>query len=74
MRTTLNLDDDVLRTVKFIAKFNKMQVGQVLSQLARQSLQSKKTSFTRNGFVLMPSKGSGQPVTLELINRLRDED
>jgi hypothetical protein len=51
-----------------------MQVGEVLSKLARQSLQSEKTAFTRSGIILMPAKEPGNPVTMERVNQLRDEE
>ena len=39
MRTTLNIDDDVLYAVKSLARRQGRSVGEVLSELARQSLQ-----------------------------------
>jgi hypothetical protein len=40
MRTTLNIDDDVLYAVKSLARRQGRSVGEVLSELARQSLQA----------------------------------
>jgi len=74
MRIRLNLDDDLLETVKFVAKLHKIPVGKVLSELARQSLNSERTAYSRNGFILMRGKSPGKPVTMELINRRRDEE
>ena len=39
MRTTLQIDDDVLQAVKQIAASRKISAGRVLSDLARQELQ-----------------------------------
>jgi hypothetical protein len=74
MRTTLDIDEDVLLAVKNLASSRETTAGKVLSDLARQSLQPKNTSLKRNGFSLFPVTKSGGPVTMEIVNRLRDED
>lgn len=38
MRTTLDIDDEVLRAAKDIARRTRRTAGQVLSELARQAL------------------------------------
>ena len=66
MRTTLQLDDDVLAAARV---------------LARQGLVAPATGFGlehltadhRNGLPLLPWKETGAPVDLELVNNLRDE-
>ena len=74
VRTTLNIDDDILQTAKEIAANRGTTVGQVLSELARQALEPKRAGRVRNGVPLMPRRprGSRRP-TMELVNRLRDE-
>jgi hypothetical protein len=74
MRTTLDIDEDVLMAVKSLADARKTTAGKLLSDLARQSLQPKGTSIKRNGFTLFPIRKDGVPVTMDLVNRLRDED
>jgi hypothetical protein len=76
MRTTLDVDEDVLMAVKSLADARRMTAGQVLSELAREALQPKHSQKKRNGVPLFPhsTKPSGKLVTMELINRLRDED
>jgi len=61
MRTTLNLDDDVLRAVKEIAKLRGSTAGEVLSELARQALrQPASQGAVRNGVPLLePVEGAG---------------
>jgi hypothetical protein len=73
MRTTLDVDEDVLSAVKSLADSRGTTAGKVLSELARQSLQPKKKGGKRNGFTLFPQKKNGVPVTMEMVNRLRDE-
>jgi hypothetical protein len=74
MRTTLTIDDDVLSAAKERAELERKTVGEVISALARQGLRPP-TNFakTRNGIVLLPVRPDAKPVTLELVNRLRDE-
>ncbi len=75
MRTTLDIDDELLLTVKQIAQQRKTTAGQVVSSLLRESLQPK--SFQpeyRNGVPLLPRRTNGPVVTSELVNRLRDEE
>lgn len=74
MRTTLNLDDDVLLAAKELARLRGSSVGQVLSELARQALTSERPApGTRNGVPLLePVPGEGI-VTPEVVDRLRDD-
>lgn len=74
MRTTLDVNEDVLSAVKELAESQNRTAGQVISDLARQSLRAPRTKERkRNGFTLMPRRKGGKPVTMELVNRLRDE-
>ncbi len=74
VRTTLNIDDDVLQVAKELAANRGTTAGRVLSDLARRALEPKGPARVRNGVPLMPrrSQGSERP-TMELVNRLRDE-
>ncbi|MCP9775774.1 ribbon-helix-helix domain-containing protein [Cyanobium sp. WAJ14-Wanaka] len=75
MRTTLTLDDDVLAAARVLARQQGRSVGCVLSALVRQGLQKPVYSVqsSRNGLPLLPIRPDGQPVDLQLVNRLRDE-
>ena len=74
MRTTLALDDDVLAAAKGLANLQKKSLGEVISDLARQSLRSGPSpADRRNGVPLLPNRGGVTGVTLETVNRLRDE-
>ena len=75
MRTTLAIDDDVLAAAKHLAERERRSVGEVISSLARQGLVrgSRTTKSERNGIPLLPSRKAAVPVTLELVNQLRDE-
>jgi len=75
MRTTLTIDDDILDAAKHLAEREQRTVGEVISALARQGLAraSRAGRSERNGVPLLPSRRGTNPVTLELVNRLRDE-
>jgi hypothetical protein len=74
MRTTLDVDDDVLQAAKEIAANRGTTAGRVLSDLARKALGPAESVEIRNGVPLMPRRPKGSaPLTMELVNRLRDE-
>lgn len=74
MRTTLAIDDDVLAAAKSLAARQRRSVGEVISDLARQSMRPKSgRRALRNGVPLLATRAEGIPVTLELVNRLRDD-
>ena len=77
MRTTLDIDEDVLRAVKAIAASKKSTAGKILSEMGRASLQPPQRRpikyRTRNGVPLFPRRPGGEPVTSELVKRLREE-
>jgi hypothetical protein len=74
MRTTLDIDDDVLQAAKELAASSRKTTGQVLSDLARRALQPTRTSRVRNGVPVLPRRPSGAPrPTMKLVNTLRDE-
>ena len=80
MRTTLDLDDDVLASAKEMAQRENKTAGQVLSALARQALTQGPPGATRAtprtgaaAFGFKPFAPRGAVVTNELIRKLRDE-
>ena len=77
MRTTLDLDPDVLQAAKELAELRGSTAGKVLSELARLGLQRRTEAEprTRNGVPLLPRRSPGSPpLTMEFVNRLRDEE
>ncbi len=81
MRTTLDIEDDVLLAAKETARRQKTSVGAVISDLARRSLMSAvgsapaKTSSPNRlaslGIHPLPKRGG--MVTNQVIDRLRDD-
>lgn len=76
MRTTIRIDDDVLLAAKERARREGRTVGEVLSELARESLtrhdDSGKSTESFLGFEPLPPRGPA--VSNELIDSLREED
>ena len=79
MRTTLNIDDDVLIAVKEVAARESRPAGDVVSELLRRSLagggreMSDIGAETEPEFGFRPFPKRGGVVTNELIDRLREE-
>jgi len=74
VRTTLQLEDDVVHVVKQLARQRGVTMGEVVSQLIRQGLEAKNPPSVRNGVPLfVPKPGAPKP-GLALVNRLRDEE
>jgi hypothetical protein len=74
MRTTLELDDDLVREARHLAKQRGVSLGSVISDLAMQSLAAEAPPKYRNGIRLLTPKPGAPRATLELVNRLRDEE
>lgn len=74
MRTTLELDDDLLQAARRLAKSRGMTLGQVISELAWKSLAATPPPKYRNGFRLLVPKPGAPRADMEFVNRLRDEE
>ena len=74
MRTTLDIDDDILQAVKELASNRGATAGRVLSELARQALEPTEAPVIRNGVPLLRRRPPGSPKpTMALVNKLRDD-
>ncbi len=75
MRTTLDIDEDILQAAKEIAALRKSTAGKVLSELARRGLvPPDEAAAVRNGVPVLGARPGESPVTTDLVNRLRDEE
>jgi hypothetical protein len=75
VRTTLDIDNDVLQAAKELGRLKGKTAGQIISELAREALAPRKRTLKiRNGVPLLPSRGDGTVITMEDVNRLRDGD
>ena len=77
MRTTLDIDDDVLEIAKQRAKAERKTAGRVISELARQALAEprERLDFSKveivDGIPILPSRGG--VVTKELVDKLIEQ-
>ena len=74
MRTTLELNDELLTTVRQLARQQGVTLGQLISELARQSLVAQAPLKVRNGVALLVPKAGAAKPDLQLVNELRDEE
>lgn len=80
MRTTLDIDDDVLQAAKELARRERKTAGRILSELARRGLAEASDSSSKKsaaGAVFLgfrPFARRGQIVTNEAIDQIRAED
>lgn len=79
MRTTLNIDTELIIAAKELAEREHKTAGQVVSELLRQALQArvvqtqKKGQSGKDNFGFLPVPSRGGVVTNQHINRLREE-
>ena len=75
MRTTVDLDDDVLAAAKELAASRRTTACKVISELVRRALAPpSRRPRTRNGVPLLPRRPVGAPaLTMKIVNDLRDE-
>lgn len=73
MRTTLNLDNDVLEAARALSRRRGQPIGIVVSELIRRALAPTPSVAVRNGIRLFPPRPDEPPVTPDLVKRLLDE-
>lgn len=79
MRTTLDIDDEVLRAAKEIARQRRSTAGKVISELARRALTEPAGSQagveeTPAFYGFRPLSGGERVVSQETIERIREEE
>jgi hypothetical protein len=72
VRTTINIDDDVYLRIKHLAQAVQKPIGDVLSETARKGLEVRFINIESDGFPVIPMKPNAKPMTLEMVNELRD--
>jgi hypothetical protein len=82
MRTTLDIDEDVLQAAKELAKYEHSTAGRVISKVFRQGLRSNNGKYEevpgkpyvyKNGIPVLPPRG-GEIITLAHVRKLMDEE
>jgi hypothetical protein len=74
MRTTLDLDDDVLQAARELAEARRTTAGKIVSELVRRALTPVDPPRVKNGVPLLPRRAPGTTrPTMSMVNRLRDD-
>ena len=73
MRTTLDLDDDVVAAARELAADERRSLGSVVSELARRGLTPARVASVEGLPVIQVPPGT-PPITLEMVRRALDED
>jgi hypothetical protein len=74
MRTTLDIDNDVLQAAKELAAARNKTAGSIVSELLRKALTSSDATSKRvimNGLRVVPP--TGNVVTSEMVRELREK-
>lgn len=75
VRTTLNLDDDVLAEVKDYAENRSQPLGKAVSELVRRGLAARRPTRRVNGLLVFDVPPGSARVSTELVRRIEaDED
>ena len=76
MRTTLDIDDEVLRAAKDIARRTQRTAGQVLSELARQALTAPTSTVaeSRAFYGFRPLPAGDRLISEETVDSLREQE
>ncbi|MDP8988894.1 MAG: antitoxin [Acidobacteriota bacterium] len=71
MRTTLNVDDDILETAREVAYFRQISVGEALSMLARRGLAARVGTRRDpvSGLLVFDVKDDVAALTPEIVER-----
>ena len=73
MRTTVNIDDDVLATARAMARSRNVSIGAVLSELARRGLVLPTRFVLRNGFPVFDVAPDAPVFDTETVLAHRDD-
>ena len=73
MRTTLNIDDDVLAVARALAERNGCSLGSAVSELARRGYKGTNAVGDDNGIPVFRVPADAAPITSEDVYRALDD-
>ena len=74
MRTTFNIDEDILQAVRRLAEAEKKTRGEVLSELARKGLRPAAPRRSHRGFPVFDVSEGAPPITPEMVREVLDDE
>jgi hypothetical protein len=73
VRTTLDIDDDVVAAARELATAERRSLGSVISELARRGLTPARLE-SEDGLPVIRVPAGTPPITPEMVRRALDED
>ncbi len=73
MRTTLEIDDDVIAAARELARDEGTSIGSVVSDLARRGLMPARVE-RQHGRPVIRAPAGAPPITPEMVRRALEED
>ena len=73
MRTTLDIDDDVLQAAKEIGVMRRRTAGQIISEYAREAMIPPDPCEERNGVPIIHRRGPRRIITTADVKRLQED-
>lgn len=74
MRTTLDIDEDVLEAAKEIGAMRRKTAGQVISEYARAAMIPPRTYSERNGVPILRRRVPRRVITTAEVKRLQEDE
>ena len=74
VRTTLDIDDDVLQAAKEIGVMRRKTAGQIISEYAREAMAPPHMYTLRNGVPVLHERPGAPLITNADVKRWLDED
>jgi hypothetical protein len=73
VRTTVDIDDDILQAARSLARSRRVSLGRALSQMARKGLQPNPALADDPLFPCFPCSPNDPPVTAEQVKEALEE-
>lgn len=73
MRTTVNIDEDILQAARRLAEAQDKTLGEVLSELARKGLRPTMPRRSHRGFPVFDVSEEAPPITPEMVREALDD-
>ena len=73
MRTTVNIDDDVLAVARALAERNGTSLGRALTELARRGFTTMQAAAEQGQGVVFAVDAGAEPITSEDVHRSLDD-
>ncbi len=74
MRTTVDLEPEVLRAVKSLARERRVSIGTVISGLVRSALRPPERAVYESGFPVFEVREGAPPITSEMVKSALEDD